>query len=199
MLTPKGYTNRGQIQNYLLHGVKDYFVPQIDHWIAQMEKFIETETQRVFIADEVASVKKFDGNAEIELFIPECIEITEVKVISSDGTETIITSDYYYLYPVNEMPVSRIKIADDSGYSFTSGEQNIEITAKWGYSEECPSDISFATTVLVAGIINFSADMQNEVKSEAIGSYTVTYKDSNGWQDFKQAREIINNYRRIVV
>jgi len=199
MLTPKGYTNRGQIQNYLLHGVKDYFVPQIDHWIAQMEKFIETETQRVFIADETASVKKFDGNGEIELFVPECIEITEVKVTSSDGTEIIITSDYYYLYPINKMPRSRIKLADDSGYSFTSGEQNIEITAKWGYSETCPSDISFATTVLVAGIINFSADMQNEVKSEAIGSYNVTYKDSNGWQDFVQAKEIIYNYRRIVV
>ena len=194
MLTPKGYTTIGQIQNYLLHTIKEYFKPQVSEWIAMMEKYVEQETGRVFIADEVATEKKYDGDSEIQLFLDENVEVSKLII---DSTE-IADSDYLN-YPPNELPITRIKLKDDTGLFFVAGEQNILVEAKWGYSVACPPDISFATTILVVGIINFSGEMSGEIKSEKIGDYAVAYKDKKDWQDFNRAKRILEKYKLIVI
>lgn len=205
MSAPKGYTNIIAIENYLLVEIDIGFKDQVEEWIAQMEKYIEQETGRVFIADSDASVKKFQvepfspitiGDYRAlpkELFIDECVEVAELKI---DGE--VISSDNYLFYPANELPKTRIKLTDASGLVFSRGEQNIEVKAKWGYSVECPDDISFATTILVAGTINFAGEMAGEIKSESIGSFSVTYKDEQGWQDFNRVKEILQKYTKIV-
>jgi len=194
MLTPKGYCTIAQIQNYLLHTIKEYFRPQVEEWIAMMEKYVEQETGRVFIADAVASEKKYDGDGKTQLFLDECVEVSKLTI---DSTE--VSSDDYLLYPANELPITRIKLKDDSGLFFTKDEQNILVEAKWGYSATCPPDISFATTILVVGIINFSGDMAGEIKSEKIGDYSVAYKEKKDWQDFERAKRILEKYKLIVV
>ena len=206
MLSPKGYTNIGQIQNYLLHGIKDYFRPQVEHWIAEIEQFIDKETGRNFIAEAEASVKKYQIQQEHDqtigryvktinqLFIEDCVEVSELKI---DGA--VVSADDYLTYPANTLPITRIKIKDDAGDHFTKGEQNIEVKAKWGYSVDCPGDIGFAATVLVTGIINFSGIMEGEIKSEAIGTYSVTYKEKKDWQDFERAKQILKQYKKIMI
>ena len=194
LLTPKGYTNIGQIQNYLLTTIKDYFQPQVEDWIAKMEKYIERETSRVFIADDSASEKLYDGNGKINLFVEENVEVSKVTIDSDE-----VSGDDYITYPANETPKSRIKLKDSAGFLFSKGEQNIKVEAKWGYSVECPADIAFAATVLAAGVINFSGEMKGEIESEKIGDYSVTYKKSKDWQDFQRAKEILENYRKIII
>ena len=194
MLVPKGYTTIPQIQNYLLHTIKDYFKPQVEEWIAIMERFVEQETSRVFIADTIASEKKYDGDGKIQLFLDECVEISKLTI---DDTE--ISSDDYLLYPTNELPKTRIKLKDDAGLIFNEGEQNVKVEGKWGYSVECPPDISFATMILVVGIINFSGEMEGEIKSEKIGDYSVAYKDKTSQQDFERAKAILLRYKKIVL
>jgi len=194
MLTPKGYTTILAIENYLLHTIKDYFKPQVEEWIAQMEKFVEQETGRVFVADEAASERKYDGDGKIQLFLDENVAVSKLTIDS-----TLIGVSDYLFYPPNELPITRIKLKDDAGLFFIGGEQNIKVEAKWGYSIVCPPDISFATTILVVGIINFSGDMKGEVKTERIGDYSVTYKDEKDWQDFERAKRILEKYKLIVV
>lgn len=206
MLTPKGYATIQQIENYLLDTIRADFQPQVLEWIAMMEKYIENYTGRVFIADDTASIRKYEtkdrptntiGNylAEAQsLYIDECVSIDELTI---DG-EVIDTGDYI-TYPANKLPITRIKLLDDSGLFFTQGEQNIEVEASWGYSVLCPDDISFATSILVAGIINYSGDMEGEVKSETIGTYAVTYKDDKDWQDFTRAKQILDYYKKVVI
>ena len=194
MLTPKGYTNRGQIQNYMLHGIKDYFESQIDEWIAQMETYVETQTGRVFIADTEASEKIYDGKGGLNLFLEECVEVTKVTI---DDVE--VDSDDYLTYPASESPKTRIKLKDDAGLLFTEDEQNIKVEGKWGYSVACPGDISFATTVLVVGIINFAGEMPGEVKTEKIGDYTIAYKDKTSWQDIQTVKDILERYKLITI
>ena len=41
--------------------------------------------------------------------------------------------------------------------------------------------------------------MSGEIKSEAIGDYTVTYKDQKDWQDFERAKKILEKYKLIIV
>ena len=195
MLTPKGYTNRGQIQNYMLHGIKDYFESQIDDWIAQMEAYVESQTGRVFIADTEASERIYDGDGGLNLFLDECVEITKVTI---DGVE--VDSGDYLTYPANEFPKTRIKLKNDAGLLFTTeDEQNIKVEGKWGHSVLCPADISFATTVLVVGIINFAGEMPGEVKTEKIGDYQISYKDKSDWQDMETVKAILERYKLITI
>ncbi len=202
MLIPKGYCQIYQIENYLLTQIAADFEDQVKEWVAQMEKYIEQFTGRVFIADTVATYKKYEveGKAENfgtvvgeDLFIDDCVEVTELQI-----DDEVVDVDDYVIYPANITPKTRIKLKDDSGVSFTIGEQNIEVKAKWGYSVAVPNDISFATTVLVCGIINYSLQAEGEVKSESIGSYSVTYKEEKQWQDFERAKHILESYVRII-
>lgn len=192
--TERGYTTIEYIENYLLVDIEETFKAQVKEWIAMMEKFVEKETGRVFIAVSPATERKYDGDGGLSLFLDENVEVSKLTI---DGTE--ISDSDYLLYPSNELPKTRIKLKDDVGLFFISGEQNIKVEAKWGYSAACPPDISFATTILVVGIINFSGDMSGEIKSERIGDYAVVYKSDKDWQDFERAKEILKKYKLIVI
>jgi len=194
MLEPKGYCTKAQIEDYLLVDIVDDFEGRVDEWIAQMEKYVEQETGRIFIADSEANERVYDGEGGLNLFLEESVEITKVTI---DDVE--VASDDYLTYPANEMPKTRIKLKDDSGLLFTKGEQNIEIEGKWGYSVACPADVSFATMIFVVGIVNFSGEMEGEVKTEKIGGYQVTFKDKTSWQDLERAKEILVRNALIVI
>lgn len=182
-----GYTNKDAIENYLLTIIAEWFEEQINEWIEAMENYINRYTDRVFIAK--SSERIFDGNDKDEIFVDEFVKLIKLEI---DGKE--IDTENCLLYPANSLPKTRIKLINDI---FTIGDQNIKITAQWGYSEECPKDIKFVCTVLVAGIINYSLSAEGEVKSESIGNYSVTFKDERQWQDFEQARAILESYRKI--
>ena len=185
------YTTIAKIEDYLLIDIDAAFEARVNIWIEEVSKYIEQITGRVFIADATASVKKYDGNGKDEFFVDEIVSLAELKI---DGV--IIDSADYLLYPANEIPKTRIKLKKDI---FTKGEQNIEVKAKWGYSVVCPIDISFAATILVAGIINFASKMEGEVRSERLADYTVTYKDKTSWQDLDRAKQILQNYKKVII
>lgn len=190
MLTPKGYTNKGQIENYLLTTVNATMVSQLDDWIAMMETHIDRITGRNFIADTVTSEKLYDGCGEKELLVDDFIGTPTIEI---DGDA--ITSDEYFVYPANTEKKNTLRRAD--GGVWPVGSQNIGVTAKWGYSEEVPNDIIFACTVFVAGIINYSSkDSQSQVETKQVGRYSVTYKNKKEWQDFDQVDKIIRSYKK---
>jgi uncharacterized protein YunC (DUF1805 family) len=179
------YTNIQTIENYLLTEIDLSFQDQVKDWIKAMSAFIEKETGRVFIADTEASVRKYDGDGTDSLIIDDCIEIETVKV---DNEEVD-----FLVYPANKTPYTTIKLED--GY-FTDGYQNVEVTAKWGYSENVPEDIKFVATVLVAGIIQHSLAHEGEVSSMTMGRYTVSYKNDRQLKDYEQVVKILEDYRR---
>jgi len=183
-----GYTNKNAIENYLLVEIDENFDEQINEWIEAMENYITKTTGRIFIAPQEKTAKKYDGNGKDEIWVDEFIELESVKI---DDEEIDIKE--CLLYPVNSLPKTRIKLKN--GY-FTQGDQNVEIVAKWGYSEKCPADIKLATTIFVAGIINYSLSTEGEVKSESIGDYSVTFKEEKQWQDFEYAKNLLNQYTR---
>lgn len=190
----KGYTDVTTIENYLLTIIDSSFVGQIEDWISAMEIYIDQQTHRNFIADTVATKRKYDGDNTGKLLIDDCVEVTEVKI----GTDDALTfgesgeDDDYFLYPLNSELINRIELA--GGYFPRYPRQGIAVTGKWGYSVDVPADIKNACTVLVAGIINYSLTAEGEVKSMAIGRYNVTYKDEKQWQDFERLPEVFKSY-----
>lgn len=200
----KGYCAKEDIENYTLTTIDSSFDDTISFWIETIEGFIDNETGRNFIADNVASKRYFDGNGEHNLFIDECVEISGLKIYNSLGDVVHeLTKDTHYLeHPYNELPIRKVlsKLSNPIGFSrFYQGQKNIEVNAKWGYSVEVPAQIKFACMVLVAGIVNYSNNTEGEIKSEKIGdAYSVTYKDEQ-WQDYETAKEIIKSFTKIDV
>jgi hypothetical protein len=184
----KGYTSKTAVENYLLITIDDTFDTQITAWIESIEMFIDRYTDRNFVADGTASEQLYDGNGKTSMLIDDCVEVTTVTI---DDTE--VDEDDYLLYPANTERKNKIQLTTTY---FSRDHQNITIEAKWGYSVECPADITLAATIFVAGIINFSNDAKGKVRSETIGRYSVSYDTDRGWQDFNRAKDILNSYKK---
>jgi len=203
---PKGYTTKTEIENYILNTIDDSFNSQIDTWIASVEKVIDNYTGRNFKADNTATARVYDGDDTNELIIDECVEISQVEVGEDLYGESFVTvpstgTDKYILYPANHtahnVPIHKIVLTNRD---FLKGKQNQKITAKWGYSTTPPEDIRFAATVFVSGVLNQHRQGGDEIKSESIGSYSVTYNTDNGvnsWADFDKAQKILDQYLRL--
>ena len=187
----KGYTTKINLERYTLQTIDASFDAQITSWIESIEKFIEKYTGRIFIADTTASEKVYDGEGGSKQKFDEFISLTKVEI--GEDTKTEIESDDYRIYPNNEERKNKIQLKENY---FTKGYQNVTITAKWGYSINCPADLTLAATTLLAGIINYSNDAKGKIRSESIGRYTVAYTDDQGWQDFKRAMMILNSYKQ---
>lgn len=197
-MAKRGYTNEISIENYLLTDIDASFSTQIDAWIEAAEKFIEKYTGRIFIADSVASEKKYDGDNEDVIFVDDFISLTSAYL-----GDTLLESEAddaddpdFYQYPANTEYKNKLELI---GGVWSQGHKNVKITAKWGYSAAVPADVKFAATVIVAGIINAGNKSIKSVRQETIGRYSVQYSDDKGWSDYEEAIKILNLYRKIAI
>lgn len=184
------YTSKTQIENYLLKDIDASFDSQITDWINSVEQYIDNITDRTFEADMNASTRLFMGGKRQKLIIDDCIEITKAEIGDEYGDSFTETTDYVAL-PLNTLPKTSIGLKDKNW-----GVGIHRITAKWGYSENAPDDITFAATILAAGIVNAQTNTGSKVKSEKIGNYSITYTDQKGLADFDRALEILQMYKR---
>lgn len=207
-MSAKGYTTKAKVERYLLTDIDTSFNTQVDEWIEGVERIIDQITGRNFIADDEPSSRVFDGDGTEKLLIDEAVEVSQVEIGNdSYGSSFSIVPNTgagrYFTEPGNhvakKVPISAIVL---SAGAFPTGMQNNRITAKWGYSAAVPEDISFVATIFVAGIINQHRQGGDEIKSESIGNYSVTYntdKENNSWSDFENAKRILDTYKRYLL
>jgi hypothetical protein len=178
------YITQAEIENYLLTDINLSFEDQVEKWIQTAQNYVEKYTGRSF--ESVEETRLFDGNGKQEIMIDDCLEITEIL----DGTREVTD---YKAYPANKTPKTSLY----SSYGWSRGNQNYSIEGTWGYSEEAPEDIKFATVVLVAGIINGQLK-EGAVKQEKIGQYSVTDTEDQE-KDYQQAMDILNMYKKYTI
>jgi len=202
----KNYTSEEKIEKFLNISIT---TGDAASFILAAQTAIERFTGRSFKADSVASARLFSGNDRQALRIDDCVQVTKVEVGNDQWgdtfTELVNTSGQipeYYLMPINYLseyapesdPIDKIGLRSRI---WISGHANHKITAKWGYSVAVPDDISFAATVLAAGMYFQNRGQKNgPIKSEKIGEYQVGYSDQKGFNDFEQAMEILNSYKK---
>jgi hypothetical protein len=191
-MASKGYTSQDKVEAYTGESV-GVSSARFDEWMESVEQFIDHMTGRNFIADSEASIRKYNGSGEAEQVIDDCIEITKVEVGTDLVTEILSTE--YYSIPANTEHKNRIRRKYNV---FPSGIQDVAVTAKWGYSTEVPADISFAATVIVAGILNHSLGAKGKIQSETVGRYSVSYKDDDGWNQYKGALQTIQARKKYI-
>jgi hypothetical protein len=194
----KGYTSRQAIENYLLIEIDSSFNSQVDTWISEIERFIDEYTGRNFIADSSATARLFNGNDKNELEIDDCIAVTKVELGTDDYGTSFTETTGYVLLPANaivkDQPIKAIHLKSEY---FNIGLQNHRITAKWGYSEECPGDIATAATILVVHLYKFGrGGITGGIAQEKIGNYSVVYKDEKDKGEYETALSILNKYKR---
>lgn len=183
------YTTKEAVENYILKTIDDGFDVQLTEWIKAMSNYIENVTKRRIFRS-TPETFKYDGDGSSLLVISDCNTITEVKV---DDTVMVLDTDYF-TYPKNKGYTSRIVL---DGWRFTKGLSNVSVTAKQGMSATLPSDIKFACTVLVAGIINNQLFNDKKGTTERIGGYSISYKDDQQVKDYQEANRILDGYKRI--
>lgn len=201
----KGYTTKDIIQNYTGLTISSSLDTQFGAWIEGVEHYIDKYTGRNFKADADATPRLYDGDGEQDLLIDDCIEITKVEIGNDSYGGSFVeipntSADRYITYPENAgvkgSAISKLLLT--SRY-WPEGMQNNRVTAKWGYSADVPADITFAATVLVAGIYNNqSQGSSGQLKQERIGNYTVAYDTDNNktLSDFERVKEILELYKK---
>jgi len=179
------YTDRTAVLNYLLLTAEASFTTQIDEWIAGMSRYMDHYTGRTLVQD-TESTQKYDGNGTSELVIDDVHDIAEVTVFSTAVTP--------YEYPANTSRKNQLQLETNI---FSRGKQNVSVRGKFGFYTALPDDLKFACTVLVAGIVNNNNKKTDEVKSEKIGAYSVTYKTDGERADYKRAMAILDMHKRL--
>lgn len=190
----------------------------VDKVIAGVQKYIER-----YCGDEKIGVRKFeapdpdddetryfDGSGNKKLFIGDCQSITSLVIDSVALTE----DEDYFLYPANKeadepytyaemtQPVTRLqdnsRSIGDEYYVFEIGQKNVEIVGKFYYSEEPPADIELATLKLASAIIkeNVTDNDVKELKSEALGDYSVSYQDVEKIAHSLKVADLLGQYVR---
>jgi len=195
----KQYTSRDRVEALMLTTIEASWQDNFDIFLEAVEAYIDSHTGRNFVADEVASAKVFDGNGRKSFIIDDCVEIESITITDSTGTSETITqtAPQFYCYPANKTPKTRVEIDDDLVISFYSGQQNISVLAKWGYSVAVPKEIEFAASIIMSGIINYAYEHNSEVTSEGIGEYNVTYNRKEDWVKYERAIQILDKYKKI--
>lgn len=209
---PREYCTVSEIENYMSIEIEESFTSQVKVWIQWMSEYIEKQTGRVFIADSANSERIYEVNlsrsvsiggqyaSPIELIVDEFVNTsTSSMKLTIDDEE--LDSDEFLLYPatVEQLPKTRLVLKKDTGLVFTEDEQNIKVEAKWGYSIEPPGDITFATIVLVAGMINNSWSSEGEMSSVTLGRYTMSFKDEKQLKDFERMQDILAMYSKPLI
>lgn len=180
------YTTKAAIENYLQTDIDPAFDTQLTEYIAAMSRYADEYTGRTLVAGADDTTCLYDGNGEKSLRIDDVVSITEVTV-----DDVVVTP---FAYPANTVRRYRLEL---SGSCFTVGQQNVSVTGRFGYFASLPTQLKFAVTVLVAGIVNQVKVQADGVKSETVGSYTVTYKDAKERSDFEMAMKTLAGYSRI--
>jgi hypothetical protein len=191
------YTDLARIQAYALKEITVSFEEEVTQWIEAMSRYADQYTNRKLVVSDESDpeeTKYYDGNGRPLLMIDDCLSITSIAVGDEWG-ENYSTTTNYVPYP-KTAPYRQLVMKDSV---FTRGVQNVRVVGEFGYFEELPEDLAFAVTVLVTGIINGQAPSAQDVKSESIGNYSVTYTDDRQKRDFTRAMAILDSYKKLVI
>ena len=207
------YTDKTSVEQYMGITIGSGLSNFVDELIAAATEFIEKfcgDEQfgpRVFAAPDpdTASERVFDGNGGSKLFIGDLREIDSLTI---DGIAYAQTTDFL-LYPANEYPKRWIELIQPAGaansrlvragtFIFPEGQQNVVVSAKWGYSTTPPTTIKIAANKLVAALIkeNIGDKDVREVTSETLGDYQVSYAAITKIADALKVTDLLAPYTR---
>lgn len=167
-MTKGVYCTPEDIQNWL--DVSGRSSSIIEAAIDGAKEYIDEQTEDQFTPED-AVIKTFDGNGKkLLLVVPSLREVTKIETIDEiTGSSEILTLDDYY------WARGWVKMRGNYAH-WPVGMKNVKITGNWGWAS-VPARIRLLAAQVAALLLGTSKD---GVKSESLGSYSVTYTDAEG-------------------
>lgn len=192
-----GYTDKGQVENYLLIDIDNSFDTQIASWIASVDSYIDKYVGRSFGV--VTEDRYFDVDCRRDdLLIDEFQSINTVQTLQRDGVSvdlTLVENTDYLTYPYNSLPKWQIKLLRGKQISFfPEGSKRVKINAVWGSGATVPDDVQLAATILLSGIIEKGLK-GGQISSESLGDYTVSFSSMETLSDIMNVKSILDHYK----
>jgi hypothetical protein len=206
-MTPTLYTTVSDVETYLSQELDEAGSANVTALIASVTQQIDTLANRepvvagVYGDDDEYALRYFDVIKRGQVSIDDCVNIESVECQS--GT-TWVELDEYAPYPALPPHWRIINAA-----ALVPGEQNVRISAKWGYVSTLPADLKHAATIMVAA--SYLAGKSNtgnaggRIQREKVGTYDVTYAVGNSdgmsseMRDLDEAHRIIMTYRKPLI
>lgn len=199
-----GYCTKAQVIS-LLPNIEECQIN--DSWIEWASGQIDNYTCTVFGQEVEVTGEKHDiettNQDNILLDNGPVIEVTELK---DDGE--VVDEDDYLLYAEEAVVALKTDTTFGALYDtpyFTKGRQKVSVSYKWGYAD-VPEDIQYVCSLLVAQLALAKLKdtiREQEVESEKIGEYSVSYQkdyytiEKKINDQVKEAKmSILDNYKR---
>ena len=214
------YTTQSEVENHLGLNSGDLDNKFVDTFADAIKDFIhkycgKTDGKgnpiflRRFDGDDLSEdTHKYDGNSSKALKIDD-YQKGSITSLIIDG-DTIDSADFLE-YPANKDYGTRIELDQNTEpnvttglgvnnqdyYTFVEGQQVVEVTAKFWYSDTPPKPIKAAATMLVSALIKDKLDGDvKAVQKESLGDYSVTYRKLADVADRIGARSFLDQYKR---
>lgn len=104
-------------------------------------------------ATPVASARLFDTESGYEMEVDRCLQAAAAIAVDETASGVyvawVINTDYL-LWPYNELYFTRVVIKTGASKVFTTGQQLLQVTGKWGGTTSPPDVIKLATIITVA-------------------------------------------------
>lgn len=195
------YTDEITVEQYLDITFDDNQSAFVASAIEGAEDYIDKYCKRKFNkVGDADTVRLYDGNGSESLVIDDFTEITSLSIDDID----VAVADLF-LYPANEDTKYKISLKNTLPRSsrnlggeyfiFDEGQQNIEVTGKFGF-KSVPDAIVLATTRLAGAIIKEATGASNakETSSESFLDYKVTYQNIKDIANFININTILDQY-----
>ena len=191
------YILEGDIEKFILQDIDSSFSTWIDSVVDIVEEYIDHYCGTNF-ADQGSGDRYYDGSGLQDLIIDNFQSISAVKILDASGAEimTLTEGTDFNSAPYNNGIQNRL-VLSGSGLlsSWPDRARSVKVTGTFGY-DAVPKPVKLAGIQLCAKIINEGL-RGGQVKSENLGSYSITYKDINEHTESLGIKEILNQYREV--
>lgn len=165
------YVTQAQLESRLGRELTSEEADYFDNVLSPaIDAYINDQTSTQFGSTDVVSVY-VGGEGTSNLVIPTMYNVTEVAEVQDDGSDTVIPSANYVLYPNGNGADRPIFAVHMRSGSWDQGFSNYKVTGKLGY-KLIPADI--VGVALEAAFNNFQVNT-NGAKSEKVGDWSITY------------------------
>jgi len=185
------YITEGDIEKFLLQDIDSSYSTWITTIIGYVEDYVDKYCGTNF-KDQGSGTRYYDGSGSAEINIDNLQSVSSVQILDADGNvEVSLTENTdFWLYPLNDSVKNKLV---SNTYVFPNRPRSLKVTGTFGYLTT-PEPIKFAAIQLAAKIINQGL-RGGQVKSENLGSYSITYRDIDEESESMGIKEILNQYR----
>jgi len=156
--TPFDYTTLAAVKAHIPEGdvakdvVIEALIPRASRYIDRYKRVPES-FYRNGDAYAVADIHYYDGNGKVKLWIDYCTEIEQVRVRNTTWAIWTENTDFV-CWPYNTEALTRLDIRElGSQTVWTSGQRNVEVTAKWGRYANTPPEVEEACIIIIARLL----------------------------------------------